>query len=363
MGMVARPDTSYIDNLFAQRARQRAKLESEQEKYLYDPANIERKLSHFAHSSLPERLGAKIAVNAPLDKIEKSIPEDDPRKGLAKAVYLNSEAIIRSNPDLHPADALAKAYREGLELANRDDNLYKYIRKSNSSWFGLSDKNVAEAPGYQEWKAAQPKPEASYTSPLESFAWGVGGDLAFMGAGALLGSLAGPGGTVAGGWAGRALSAAFKAKKVFDAAGKLNKVATAAKIGRSAAGAGAAAVPLFALSDVTTNAINQTEWAQDRPIKAGVVALATDFVSGAAAIGASSKLGRAVANKAGKYFESVEDVIAKPTANNIIKLSVEQEELNRTTQQFDKVLRNVVDAEIDATKSPNLKMEGKKLLA
>lgn len=361
MGMVARPDTSYIDNLFAQRARQRAKLESEQEKYLYDPANIERILSHFAHSSLPERLGAKIALNAPLDKIEKSIPEDDPRKGLAKAVYLNSEAIIRSNPDLHPADALAKAYSEGLELANRDDNLYKYIRKSNSSWFGLSDKNVAEAPGYQEWKAAQPKPEASYTSPLESFAWGVGGDLAFMGAGALLGSLAGPSGMVAGGWAGRALSAAFKAKKVFDAAGKLNKVATAAKIGRSAAGVGAAAIPLFAISDVTTNAINQTEWAQDRPIKAGAAAIATDFVSGAAAIGASSKLGKAVVNKAGKYFESVEDVIAKPTANNIIKLSVEQEELNRTTQQFDKVLRNVVDAEIDATKSPNLKMEGKKL--
>ena len=66
--------------------------ENERQKYLADPANVEKILSHWAHQSLPEGKGAKIALGSPLDKIEKAIPDDDP-KYLASRRF-NARAII-----------------------------------------------------------------------------------------------------------------------------------------------------------------------------------------------------------------------------------------------------------------------------
>jgi len=345
MGIVARPDTRYLDMLLAGRQRRSAMLASEQEKFLYDPTNAEKALSHIAHSSLPENKSVKTAFGAPLDKIEKGIPEDDPRKGLAKAVYLHSNEIISANPDLHPADALAKAYAEGLNIANQDDRLYKYIREKNSAWFGLSDNNVAEAPGYQEWKSAQPKPEAEHFNPIKSFAIGAVGELALMGLGATVGGLLtkSPVGVSAGArfgstaarWLGRTLAHSWEKAKVTDIAGAIIKAKTAENVAKTSLYAGAIAVPAFAASDAINNKIQQSDWAQDRPFKAGALGIAADLL----AFGAADIAARKVVKSAEKYFINAKTLEAKPTIENIVNTSVAQIGMNNDARVANEVFR------------------------
>jgi len=267
---------------------------------------------------------------------------------LAKAIFLNSDAIIRSNPDAHPADALAKAYAEGLSFVNQDDKLYKYIRKSNSSFFGLSDNNAADAPGYAEWKAAQAKPESEWSSPVESFALGSLGELALIGLGATLGGLltktpAGVGGGARIGsavarFAGRMLTSSLNKAKVFEEGGAiLNKAATAKNIAKTSLFAGAVAVPGFAASDVVKNVVNKSDWAQDRSILPGAINLGADIL----AFGAADMAGRRVTSLAKNYFKSVEELSAKPTISNIVRVKDAELTMNEVGSKFNDEFRKV----------------------
>lgn len=239
------------------------KVREDQEKFLSDPGQVEKILSHMAHGFLPEKEGSKIAVGSPLDKIERAIPEGDPRKGIASQVYRNAADIITKNPTMHPTAALATEMGNRVTALNQDNALFKHIRERESSFFG---KGVAKAPGYDEWKEQQVKPEWEMTHPALSFAMGAA--LPAIGAliGGAAGSLMGPGGTLAGGMSGRALAVAggrtiipWLAKKFAQKEG----VSLLGKMGT----AGALAIPSFAAFDVPANLVRQSDWAQDRPIQ------------------------------------------------------------------------------------------------
>ena len=174
--------------------------ENERQKYLADPANVEKILSHWAHQSLPESKGAKIALGSPLDKIEKAIPEDDPRKYLASDVFNDARAIISSS-DKHPAAALSEEYLRRLQDLNKNDALNEFIFDRESS---LTSGKVAAIPGYEEYKRqrlAKHEAETPFIrNPITNFLWGAVPQAALEGIGAATGWKG------ASSWAGKFLS-------------------------------------------------------------------------------------------------------------------------------------------------------------
>jgi len=243
--MFALPDerTPTLDALMAQRAHERAQIEDARNKFLSDPSNVEKILSHWAHRNLPEKAAGKIAVGAPLAKIESKIPEDDPRKGLASSVLMDSMDIIARSPGVHPTKALADEYVNRYAKLAEGDKLYKFIRESNSALYGSP---VATAPGYEQWKKEEDKkkPEWEWTNPLASFGLGAG----FSAVGGLAGKAA------AKGMLGRVGAGLFRAP-----------VPGPWGLATKAVGAGLMAIPAFAAFDVPSNIIRRSDWAQDRP--------------------------------------------------------------------------------------------------
>jgi hypothetical protein len=253
-----------VAHVLSQRMAEQDRITRERGAYLSDPGNVERILSHWAHGALPEKAGAKIPVGASLDKIEKAMPADDPRKGLASKIYYDSANIIAANPGMHPAEALSKEYWSRTSALNADDKLYHYIREKKSNLLGSSD--VAIAPGYEKW-AADPKQNEnkwSFTNPGESFAWGAGASVLGTLAGALLTRTpmgARLGASIAEGTAG------VIAKGIGSLMGRSIPEAAA-----FAGKAGLTAIPSFAIYNTASNVLGETNWGKENPIKRELLA-------------------------------------------------------------------------------------------
>jgi hypothetical protein len=312
---------SIISQLISHELSKRERLATEQDKFLSDPTAAEQVLGHFAHGALPEKQAAKIGYGSTLDKIEKGIPSDDPRKNLASSIMQVAPQLITSHPDMHPAEVLSRAYLGKLGELNQDDSLYKFIREKNSSLIGGS---VAEAPGYKEWKESQKKPDWEMTSPVESFLWGAGGSIL----GAVAGSFLGPGGTVAGrtvggqtgAWLGR-LAAKVAGQTIGDAAKK-------------AVVAGVAAIPSFAAFDVPANVIRRSDWAQDRPI----ASLGAELVLGGAAMVGAEKAASVATGKFKNIMSSLEgvalDLEKDPSIKNLLGYAQLREGADEAAKNF-----------------------------
>jgi hypothetical protein len=304
-----KPDPMFQHLLSQGMARQRS-IEEERRKFQSDPALVEKILSHWAHRTLPEKAAGKIAIGSPLEKIEKGIPEGDPRKGLASKLLFDASDIIEKSPGVHPSEALTKEYWNRMSRLNKDDALYKTIREKNSALFGAE---IATAPGYEKWKEGQEKPDWEMTNPLLSFGLGA----AFSLAGAGLGSLLAPGpGTAVGGLAGRAAGTAV--------GGWLTRT-LAMKAGQTVLGqagrAGLAAIPSFAVFDVPSNIIRRSDWAQDRPWST----LGAELVLGGGAAHLADKTALKLYKPVTEAFKDLSvmgDVLAKePSVSNLIKFS------------------------------------------
>lgn len=271
--------------------RNKLRIAEEQSKFLSDPTLVERTVSHLAHSSLPEKVAAKTALGSPLAKIEQGIPENDIRRGLATKLLQDAPRVIAANPGMHPAEAIAREYGGRMAQLNQGDALYKNIREQNSALWG---KQIATAPGYEEWKAAQKKPEWEMTSPATSFLFGAGLSGLGMLAGAAAGSLLPGPGTAAGATAGRLAGGAVSGTILRWLAGKA--APTIASGVARAAGAGALAIPSFAAFDVPANVIRQSDWAQDRPWKT----LGAEMLLGGAAAHVADKAVMRLGTKVGE---------------------------------------------------------------
>ena len=224
--------------------------ENERQKYLADPANVEKILSHWAHQSLPESKGAKIALGSPLDKIEKAIPEDDPRKRLASSVYADAPMIIRSSSE-HPAAALSKEYLRRLQDLNKNDALNEFIFDRESS---LTSGKVAAIPGYEEYKRqrlAKHEAETPFIrNPITNFLWGAVPQAALEGIGAATGWKG------ASSWAGKFLS------KIPHPAARI-------------AGVGLMAIPAMMAGEALSYPIRSSQWGAANPVKAALTEGAT----------------------------------------------------------------------------------------
>mgnify|MGYP001327124570 CR=1 FL=1 len=268
------------------------KLKEEQEKFLSDPSNVEKILSHWAHQSLPEVKAAKIALGAPLDKIERAIPEDDPRKGLAKSILLNSSNIIVSNPTEHPVVSLAKAYAEKLNEANKDNKLYKYIFEKEAA---LTGSGAAPTPGYEQYKKAVMEQHEKDTDFIRN-------PLPAMGFGALLQGGAELAGKL--GWSGAARMAGRVLSVVPHPVARI-------------AGVALMAVPTGFVEDVLSYPIRKSQWAAANPIKSILVQLG---IGGGVYAGIEKGIGKGLATYAekSKLFEKAGlDVMNEPSIANM----------------------------------------------
>ena len=313
-----------VSHVLGQRIAEQDRIAKERGVYLSDPGNVERILSHWAHGALPEKAGAKIPVGASLDKIEKAMPDDDPRKGLASKIYYDSANIIAANPGMHPAEALSKEYWNRTAALNDNDKLYHYIREKKSNILGSSD--VAVAPGYEKWAAA-PKQTGNkweWTNPLVSAGFGAGMSLLGAGIGALAGSAGGPAGTVVGGTAGRTIGAGI--------AGWLAKT-LATKAGQTVLGTAGksalTAIPSFAVFDTAHNILKETDWAKERPITSMLVA-------GAAGAGVDAGLLKAGSKLLTNFKSSMEglnlagaDITKDPSIKNLLSFEGKRADITR----------------------------------
>jgi len=240
-----KPDPLF-QQMLERRFAENVRLRTEQDKFLADPANVEKILSHWAHQSLPENKGAKIALGSPLAKIEKAIPEDDPRKYLASSVFKDAPAIIGSSSE-HPAAALSKEYIRRLESLNKDNSLNEYIFDRESS---LTGSNVATIPGYEEYKkqrlAQHAEEQPFIRNPLTNFLWGAVPQGILEGVGAAIG------------WKGASKWAGSFLSKIPHPAARI-------------AGVGLMAIPALMAGEAVTYPVRSSQWGAANPIKSSLL--------------------------------------------------------------------------------------------
>ena len=270
-----------VQSVLQQRVREREGIKKEREEFLADPSNAEKLIAKWQHQSLPELKAAKISLGSPLEKIEKGIPKDDPRRLVGRKTLQESMQAIAASPGRKPADVVAELYNANYaEAAGSPEQLYNYIFKKESS---LTSGKAATAPGYEDWKQeklARHKEENSvFTNPAVSFGLGT----AFSLAGAGLGLLAGKSPTAARiGWG---LGAKLAAKVAGQSAPKI--------LGKAAV-AGLTAVPTFAAFDLASAPVRRSQWAAANP----GLALIPEAAAGIAGMSAGTKI-------AGKIFNRV----------------------------------------------------------
>jgi hypothetical protein len=237
----------WLSSQFTRDDKKSDKLTEERQKYLDDPTLGEKIIAHNARVAVPSKKQEKIPIGADLAKVEKGIPSGDPRRGIGREIMADLPDLIKLNPDMHPRTVIAEAYKK--RTGDVQEETFKYKRRQDASFIFKDD--VAPAAGYEEWvgkKRAEPKPEWSWTNPIESFAFGAG----TAGLGAALGT-----------WGKKALAggatnalARFAAKRGATAlAGGVVGGVPGALIG-----AGAAAILEFGGFDVAQNLLRQSEW-------------------------------------------------------------------------------------------------------
>lgn len=314
-----KPDP-FFEHILSRGIAEQQAIRQERRNFLADPGNVEKIISHWQHGAIPDKDAGKIPLGSNLDKIEKAIPEGDPRKGLGQTVASQAALAIQANPDKHPAEVVSKLYLSKLDELNKNDALYKYIREQGSSFFG---KTPAKAPGYDEWKARQDaaKPDWEMTNPLLSFAIGAGMSLA----GAGIGSLLAPGpGTVAGGLAGRAAGTAIGGYLARTLAVKAGTTALG-----SALRAGTLAIPSFAAFDVPSNLIRRSDWAQDRPVASTVAEIALGLGAAHTSDVVAKKLFTPIAESL-KSVEFMKGMLEKdPSVANILEYDAARSGLDK----------------------------------
>jgi hypothetical protein len=244
-----------VSNIIAYNMAEGRRTQEAQEKYLSDPQYTERLVSHYAHTALPEKEGAKIARNATLDRIEKAIPDDDPRKRLGSQVLAQANAAIVANPNMHPQEVVANLYKNKYLDILKTGELHNYLFENESNISGK--KANTDVPLYNEYKAARmadfEKNNPIFSNPLHNLA-----------AGALFQTAAE--GIAKMGW-----------KGAIKAAGPL--VAKLPHPLARIAGAGMLMATAAPIADVVMSPITQSQWAAANPLKTLGVRLVTDVAA------------------------------------------------------------------------------------
>jgi hypothetical protein len=310
----------------------------------FDEKKIGEGVSQFFAAQLPA--GKKIeaskhptafaAVNAAFD-------EDDPRRELMPVVRDNYKQLLR-NKEYAGADEnqlMDLAYQAtvkgtaspNLEGATVEDDIHRYKFKRDTALFG--GKNVAAAPGYDEWlQREKEKPiEDRLTGYGEAAAWWAGGDAAFH-------VLKKPVGNAIG----KALLATG-VKGLQGIGGTLARVGPPqAKLLGTVLMAAAASVPATYLG----NAVKKTDWykaREDEPVKQALTGIGVELLTGVGAMRGIAKQGTGVLKMAAERGAVTEATMRKfmsdQSASNIMAVAAARKAEKKALGEMSNLLTNV----------------------
>jgi hypothetical protein len=339
------PNFGEGDSYFtALRAKKKAEAESYQKKVelSFDEAKVGKGVSEFFAAQLPA--GRKIdksknptdftAVNAAFD-------DDDPRKALMPMVKQNYQALLR-NKEFKGADAnqlLSIAYEATtkgtpsaeLEGASFEDDIHRYKYKQDTKPFAMG-KNVAAAPGYDEWLANEK------AKPMEDRQIGFAENAAW--------------------WTGAAAAGHALRKPVGEAIGRSLLKVGAEKAGTwmmrvappqgKLVGAVLAAAALSIPDTLASNAIRKTDWyraREDQPIMRELAAMSVGglVAGGAGMVGAKQGLGvlKAAAEKGAVSEATLKSFLKDTTAENIMRVGAARKAEKGALGEMERLLNNV----------------------
>jgi hypothetical protein len=307
----------------------------------FDEEKVGKGVAEFFSAQLPEGTKINKAKN-PTDftAVNAAFDEDDPRKQLMPVVRQNYRTLLR-NKDFKGVgenELLNLAYQttikgtpsSELEGATYEDDIHRYKYKEDTARFGMG-KEVAAAPGYEEWLAREK------ARPMEDRQIGFGEAALFN-----LGFMA----------AGRALK-----KPVSNAIGRALLKTGAEKAGQwlmrvappqgKLVGAALTAAALAIPETIGWNAVAKSDWyraREDEPIKRELAALTISGLSGAAAYRTAGKqvLGamKRGAEKGVVTEAMLKNFVADSTAENIMKVGAarraEKKALDKISDVFNK---------------------------
>ena len=115
MGRLLTFATSLMNKQIEDEKRQREKIALEKEKLINNPSLVDKITAQFQRGSVPDERLAKLPAEANLAKVEKNIPEGDPRKQVGSMIAKTFNQLLPSIPeDVSPSAVLR-------ELNNRLD--------------------------------------------------------------------------------------------------------------------------------------------------------------------------------------------------------------------------------------------------
>ena len=269
--------------------------QNEQTKFLSDPAYAEKIVAHYSHNALSEKDAAKIAKGSNLDRIEKAIPDNDPRKRLGSKVLSQVDAAIAANPGMHPQEVVSNLYKNRYLDLLKSGELHNYLFENEASLSGK--KANTDVPFYEQYKVARMKEfdekNPIFSNPLHMLASGAVFQTAAEGLAKL-------------GW-----------KGAIKMAGPL--VARLPHPLARIAGAAAMMATAAPIADVVMSPITQSQWAAANPLKTLGLRLVSDV---AALHGIERGVEGLISTLAKKDLAAVNDIasnLAKdPSLKNIL---------------------------------------------
>lgn len=298
--------------------RQRRRLETE--RFLADPANSSKLISHIARTIVPEKKLTKLGANATLEKVLNAIPEDDPRGPILAKTMQDAGDYVRSHNYINPKQAVMDLYNQNL-----DDNKVEVFKAMQRGYSGIGNSlrkmvgikptdEYAPMTGYDEWKKADDlahPTENRYTNPLLSMALGAMPKAIGLGAEKMVQK--------------GATNFAVRVAAKYLGRGLLMQPHPLGKV----AGAALMAIPEFLAFDVASNAVRNSEWARNR---SDLKVLAAEGLAGlASGVGFAKGTGLIKKFMASKntLSEIAEQVAARPSSETILKFADVERQFNK----------------------------------
>jgi hypothetical protein len=111
--------------------RQAERLDNLRMTFLSDPNKIETIVSHLTKANVPGKKLEKMGMNVPLAKLEKEIPDDDPRKNVGSQTFAEAQVAISAMPDKHPLEVIKAVYDKNM-AARKEANS---VSAGSSRWW------------------------------------------------------------------------------------------------------------------------------------------------------------------------------------------------------------------------------------
>lgn len=253
----------------------------EREKWASDPQYTQKLYAHIQRQWVPDEKAKKLGVGASLDKVEASLSDDDPRKGLGALAHEEFMNILPHAPkDLHPRQVAAAVYNK--MLADKVPDLFNYARKQDTNMLGtgLFGDKYKLGPLQQHYEAWRDE-EKKQSPGVIAGAFGKEGLGRYFDkeeAPAAYGMAAGTGAIVT------AISEAARRRAATAGAGAVAKMIARGAVASphpllKIAGMAALAIPEFMAWDTATGAAKGTEWYRARDVKIGDVGIGEALTS------------------------------------------------------------------------------------